>query len=179
MILAVSAGSRGKLCPKTMPDLFRMAVENATALDLGYGAVCRRADPTRLGLIERFADRVNRDGAVSLNMRVLAAISFLTLEEHQNIYDWAAFRLTMSTQSEEEILRAGLRGYYERRMVFDGYFDQARLFHYGALTIGGPGATTYGDYCLVFRNQFFEGRREVAYLRMDTLRGYAKTNTWK
>ncbi|MBM4036363.1 MAG: hypothetical protein FJ291_31900 [Planctomycetes bacterium] len=155
-----------------MPDLFDLALANQAALEARYDGLCSQKSEAELEQLARFAGRVEQDSRVSLNMRQTPLLSFLTLGQHHNIYEWARTRVPHSTGTLEEILRGRLGPYFEARMAFDHWFVDGESFRYGALNIGGAGAARYGDFCAVVCERFFEGRRESAYLGSDSLATY-------
>jgi hypothetical protein len=152
-------------------DLFVVAQNNGPDLAVRLGAVTGALpDRDRLPL-ERFAERVRDGGRISINMRQSVLLSFLVSSKHQNMYEWVAARATRSTKSPQEILREQLGGFYERRTTFDQFFVDGDKLRYGALNIGGAGASRYGTYCSVVKDlatQTFQ----VAYLRGDSLKTY-------
>lgn len=153
-------------------DLFAVAADNAGSLERQFDSLKSNLTPTKANSLTRFAERVKQDGRISINMRQMVLISFLTFGKHQNIYEWAQSRAEKSTKSVEEILREKLEEFYERRVAFDRHFEQRERFRYGALNIGGMGTTDFGEFCSVLADHVSSGRREVAYLRSDSLKTY-------
>ncbi len=93
------------------------------------------------------------------------------MAKHQNIYEWAEGRAARSTKTAQEIIRERLGTYYERRMAFDGFFARGTELRYGALNVGGAGASRYGSYCSVVKD-IGAPRFQLAYLRADSLSTY-------
>ena len=108
-------------------------------------------------------------------MRPMSLLSFLVLGFHQNIYEWSRSRGEGSGKPAEEIIREKLGDFYAKRVAFDRYFEGGETFRYGALNIGGPGATVYGDYCTILQDRVFDDP-EVAYLTADSLKTYFKAD---
>ena len=158
-----------------MVDLFDIAANNRDALDARFSALLSSASTNLAGTLQRFADTVQNHGRVSVNMRPMSLLSFLVLGFHQNIYEWSRSRGEESGKPGEEIIRERLGDFYARRVAFDRYFDKGETFRYGALNIGGPGATVYGDYCTIVLNRVFDGA-QVAYLKSDSLQTYFKAD---
>jgi hypothetical protein len=155
-----------------MLDLFDLAVANQTALQARYEILRSRMSDAESEQLSRFAARVEQDARVSVNMRQTPLQSFLTLGQHRNIYEWARARASHSTKTPEEIMRARLGPHFEARMAFDRFFTDGESFRYGALNIGGAGATGYGEFCAVVSEPFFASRRESACLASDSLATY-------
>ncbi len=110
---------------------------------------------------------------LSVNLRQIVLLRFLALEgEYRNIYEWADDLARRSGQPRDELLRQKLRTHYDRRIAFDGFLDDGELFRYGALNLGGLGASHFGPYCLVFRETFAVGLTELSYLLADSLATY-------
>jgi len=155
-----------------MPDLFELALANKAALVARYDGLRSQKSDAEADQLSRFAGRVEREARVSINLRQTPLVSFLTLGQHQNIYEWARTRARHSTRTPEEILQARLGPLFEARMAFDHYFTDGESFRYGALNIGGAGPTRYGEFCAVVSERFFAGLCESAYLASDSLTTY-------
>jgi len=152
-------------------DLFAIARNNGPRLVADLNAATGALSTADRPALERFAKRVEDEGRISINMRQGVLLSFLVSGRHQNIYEWAAARSARSTKAAPDIMREQLGPYYERRTVFDGFFARGDELRYGALNIGGAGATRYGSYCSVVKDATARAL-EVAYLRADSLRTY-------
>jgi hypothetical protein len=155
-----------------MIDLFAIASENATAVAEAFDAVCVGLAPEDLTRLVRYADRVQEEGRISINMRQDVLNSFLIFREHRNMYEWAGGKAAESGRPREEILHEKLDVYYEPRITFDRSFEDGERFRYGALQIGGLGASSYGEFCVVLQESVSSGREQVAYLRSDSLKTY-------
>jgi hypothetical protein len=154
-------------------DLFAVATGNAASLDLRIEALNSTAAAARRATLDRFARRVADEGRISLNMRLSTLLAFLiTAGRHENMYEWVAARARRSTLTEDEILHARLGAFYERRRAFDDHFTNGKSFRYGALNMGGSGATNYGDCCAVVGAPPVAW--ELAFLRSDSLLTYLK-----
>ncbi|SPF39519.1 hypothetical protein SBA4_2350006 [Candidatus Sulfopaludibacter sp. SbA4] len=158
-----------------MVDLFEIAANNRDALEARFSALLSSASTDLAGTVQRFADTVLSHGRVSVNMRPMSLLSFLVLGFHQNIYEWSRSRGEESGRPAEEIIREKLGDFYAKRVAFDRYFDKGETFRYGALNIGGPGATVYCDYCTILQNSASDNP-EIAYLRSDSLKTYFKAD---
>lgn len=155
-------------------NLFDIAAGNAERLAARISARRAELKEGERASLDAFTERVERDGRIAINMRQSVLSSFLTSASYQNIYDWARARARRSSKSEEEILRERLGGFYERRITFDRAFDGGDRFRYGALNIGGPGATTYGSFCAVIGEEAPAELLDVAYLPADSLMTYVR-----
>lgn len=152
-------------------DLFDAAQKNAPTLDARLSALNNSLSAADRSTLQRFTERIRHDGRISINMRLGVLLSFLVSSKHQNIYEWAAARAACSTMSAEQIIREQLGAYYERRTVFDGFFVDGGKMRYGALNIGGAGASRYGSWCSVIKDVATR-TFPVAYLRGDSLKTY-------
>lgn len=155
-------------------DIFDLASDNAPSLAERFEDVKAKASADEADTLDRFAERVMQDGRVSMNMRPWTLSSLLSTGKHQNMYQWAEEQAGFSGRPLDEILREKLGPYYERRIAFDSAFDDGRLFRYGALNIGGAGATKYGKFCAVLASDFAAGGEDVAYLKFDSLNTYVR-----
>jgi hypothetical protein len=151
-------------------DLFDAAQSNAGLLHEQFKALCdsRSSDKPRL---QAFAEHVENEGRIAINMRMSVLGSFLSVGRHVNVYEWAAFHVTYSSRSREEFLREKLDKFYEQRIAFDVCLGGERL-RYGALNSGGIGASNYGEFCVVFQDSFVAKAGDLAYLRADSLKTY-------
>ena len=138
-------------------NLFDIASANSSALETDFSGLLDASTADQASQLHQFKDWVYGTGKVSINMRPEILISFLMTGHHQNIYEWAVIRAAESHRPEDDIIREKLGVYYPRRRAFDDYLEGSRQFRYGALNVGGTGATYYGDYCVVF---------DIAYLRV-------------
>jgi hypothetical protein len=153
-------------------DLFTVAQSNGSGLAARMAAVAASLPPSDRPSLERFADRVRDDGRMSINMRQGVLLTFLLSAKHQNIYEWAEGRATRSTtKTAQEIIRERLGTFYELRIAFDSFFVRGAELRYGALNIGGVGASRYGSYCSVVKD-IGAPKFQVAYLRADSLKTY-------
>ncbi|HEX3526953.1 MAG TPA: hypothetical protein VH988_07785 [Thermoanaerobaculia bacterium] len=155
-----------------MIDLFAIATENATAIAEAFAALCADLPPEGLAPLVRYAERVQETGRISINMKQDHLNGFLTSRQHQNTYERAEQTAAETGRPREEILRESLKAFYELRVTFDHSFQDGERFRYGALNIGGMGAITYGEYCVVLQGQVSSGRSQVAYVRADSLKTY-------
>ena len=153
-------------------DLFTIAAENVPTLEDQFESLISslaKADAEALG---RFFQRLEQEGRVAINMRQMGLLSFLTFGKHQNIYEWAQLRAEKSSRPREEVLREKLGELYEKRVTFDVAFEEGEKFHYGALNIGGLGASHFGEFCIVFKEDPFTADIKIAYLESDSLKSY-------
>jgi hypothetical protein len=171
-------GPRGTtMAAEGATDLFATAAANAERLEETLKALLGRASARGASLLRRMAERIQRDGRISINMRQTVLNSFFSFGRHQNIYEWARWRAEKSTKSAEEVLREKLGSYYLRRIAFDRHFVNGERFRYGALNIGGPGLPSYGEYCVVFGDRLPSRTPEVAYFASDSLGTYLLSDT--
>jgi hypothetical protein len=155
-------------------DLFRTAAENGARLDERAIALCEAMAAGAHACFASLAGRIDRDGRIAINMRQSVLLGFLRSATYQNIYEWARGRAKRSPKSEDEILRERLGPFYERRVAFDRAFEGGERFRYGALSIGGAGASAYGSYCAVIADEAPRTRLSAAYLPSDSLATYVR-----
>ncbi|HWM95266.1 MAG TPA: hypothetical protein VN493_31215 [Thermoanaerobaculia bacterium] len=158
---------------KAKADLFAIAAENTDTLERNVTALLAGIPPAHLDSLTRYSDTIQRDSRISVNMLQTMISSFLSLQQHWNMYEWAHSMAKLSSRAPEEILRERLGDFYERRIAFDGRFVNGESFRYGALNIGGLGTWYYGEYCVVLKEEVSH-RPEVAYLRSDSLKTYMR-----
>jgi hypothetical protein len=152
-------------------DLFKTADANCSKLeDSLQKAVAAAGDP---GGLRRFGDRIKADGRVSINLRPSTLVAFFNAGTHQNIYEWAAEMSGLGGVPQDHLLREHLGRYYESRLAFDASIEMGTKLRYGALNIGGMGATNYGDCCLVMSAPAAE-KASPAYLPSDSLQTYVR-----
>lgn len=153
-------------------DLFELARKNAPSLKERFDELMKLGLPEQPEALADFATSVADTGRICINMKQMTLIEFLTFGKYMNIYEWAANRAYLSGRPVEEVIQAKLGPYYEKRLAFDGFFDNSSRFHCGALSVGGLGATWYGDHCAVFNDSVSASLPEVVYLRSDSVDTY-------
>ena len=153
-------------------DLFTIAEENSSTLEGRFENLISSLTQTDAGALNRFFQRLEKEGRVAINMRQTVLLSFLTFGKHQNIHEWAQLRIGKSSKSKEEILREKLGEFYEKRSTFDTAFEEGEKFRYGALNIGGLGVTHFGEFAIVLKENLFTADVKIAYLKSDSLKSY-------
>jgi hypothetical protein len=153
-------------------NLFSVAEANADSLLARFRAVREAESEERALLLNRFASRVHERGRISINMPMSVLEQFLSRGEYLNVHELVSWEATHSSKSAEQLLQERLPDYYERRIAFDRSLEQGEEFRYGFLSIGGPGASAYGEFCVVFQDSFPAELLGLAYLPTDSLRRY-------
>ena len=153
-------------------NLFVIAAGNTEALEVALQERLTDASSKDADILARYTERVRHTGRISINMVPEVLRGFLDAREHRNIYERASAKAKDSRTAREEILRKELDTYYERRIAFEGSFEDGERFRYGALNIGGLGASTFGLFCVVCKDHVSSTLPEVAYLRADSLETY-------
>jgi hypothetical protein len=156
-------------------DLFQIASENTASLAQRFEDAKVGRTPEHAACLTGFADRVTESGTASINMRPWVLGSLLSGRPHQNIYEWAAEQASLSGRPRADILRERLRSWYDRRVAFDAAFDDGERFRYGALYLGGLGASSYGQFCTVLREEFLKQQPRLAHLANDSLSTYVSS----
>ena len=160
-------------------DLFELAVENSETLYTEYQELAHQSGTGNLSaVLKGFVERVKSAARLSFNMRQSTINGMMSSGKHKNMHELAAEeRAKDPTKDREQILRERLKSYYEARMVFDHTFDDGEQFRYSALNIGGLGATHFGEYCVVLKQEFLETCSYLAFIRGDSLKGYVTGST--
>jgi hypothetical protein len=155
-------------------NLFQLAGDNTARLQQQVDDLRRvhEGDHDATGRMDRFLEQIRAAGRIGVNMRLFVAASVFRDGAYLNRYEVAAKMAAASGRAPEEVLREGLGDYYEKRLAFDAAFEESRSFYYGALTIGGIGATKYGPVCFVARAEFAAQATRCCYVRADTLNHY-------
>ena len=145
---------------------------NTTVLEKALKELLEEVDGSTKADLSAFADRVEREGQVGMNMRPMVLLDFLQNDRLMNIHEWAAHKSSRSKKSLDDILREKLGPYFDRRIAFDNHFEGGTRFRYGTLSIGGLGPRQYGEYCAVFKHADVMEQCQVGYLKSDSLNNY-------
>jgi hypothetical protein len=157
-------------------NLFETARANDESLKTRFEALLADAEGDSRDALQRFSERVERDGRISLNMRLSGLLGFLVADRHQNIHEWATEEAGLTGRPKDEVLQEKLGPYCPRRVAFDGHFEDGEQFRYGSLNIGGAGLSHYGEFCSVLGVHVSVDRAEVAYLKGDSLETYVSAD---
>jgi len=153
-------------------DLFELAARNDPALKARFESELAKMDRPSNQSVANFAVEVSRKAQISINQRPCDLRDALEEGRFYNIYDVARRIQRRSTSTAGEILEGKLREFAPPRRTFDEVFRHAAKFVYGALNIGGLGATRYGSCCIVFSPARLAKTCELAYLGGDSLKTY-------
>jgi hypothetical protein len=104
------------------------------------------------GAVDRFCQRVERDGRVSINTKSARLLSMLRTGHYPNPHDEARERAQREGGDREAYLQQQQGDFYSKRMTFERSFVDGESFRYATLNIGGAGLSYYGLYCLVLRD---------------------------
>lgn len=150
-------------------NLFQIARENAKGLEKQLADAISRCDNNAQVTINEFTKWLFDKASVSINLPPYILAHFIQNGTYYNIYEWSREQEDLSGRPREACLREKLGTYYDRRMLFDGAFQNGEQFRYGALNAGGPGLVTkFGMFCIVLDKDFLD-RIEPAYLKDDSL----------
>jgi len=152
-------------------DLFAIAVNNDASLAKRYEAAMG-GSPNQKHLAQ-FSNVILTKGRISINARLWVLSTFLSGGEFHNMLKYCQELATLSAKPLDEILRHKLGAYYEKRIKFDKHFTGASEWHYGALNIGGMGASNYGPFCIVFGPELNTSKQTILYLKEDSLNAYS------
>lgn len=153
-------------------NLFRIASENGKPLDDQLSTAFLQCETDVQTTLKQFMDWLFHEGHVSLNLQPFILACFIQTGTYQNIYEWALEQETLSGRSRDECLRERLGDFYDRRIAFDGAFEDGEHFRYGALNVKSPGFTSkFGKFCAVLKREFVDSV-DMAYLPEDSLTTY-------
>src|SRR5690348_4054578 len=106
---------------KAKQNLFTAASRNADALARRWAALLSTVPREHLDSLASYSDTVQQHGRISINMVQTTISSFLSLQQHWNMYEWAHSVAELSPREAEEILRERLGDFYDRRLAFDSH----------------------------------------------------------
>lgn len=150
-------------------NLFQIARENAEYLKEQLSTALSGCDNNAQATINVFTKWLLDKAIISINLAPSILAHFIQNGTYYNIYEWAREQEDLSGRSREECLREKLGNFYDRRMSFDGAFQDGEHFRYGALdAVGQDFVTKFGMFCIVFDRKFLD-RIELAYLSEDSL----------
>lgn len=150
-------------------NLFQIARENAKGLEKQLADAISRCDNNAQVTINEFTKWLFDKASVSINLPPYILAHFIQNRTYYNIHEWSREQEALSGRPREACLREKLGTYYDRRMLFDGAFQNGEQFRYGTLNAGGPGLVTkFGMFCIVLDKDFLDDI-ELAYLKDDSL----------
>lgn len=120
--------------------------------------------------LARLMGAIRDRGHFTCNVKPRVLERILSGEPWRNAFEQAQHDALRMGVEPEEVLRARLKDFYERRVAFEKEAAGGSHFYYGALNVGGMGAPRYGRLCVVFGRCGCEddGR---SWLHADSLRG--------
>lgn len=150
-------------------DLFAMARANAANLAAIFDVRGAADEP-----LTEFAERVEREGRLSVTMKFDRLRAFLELGRYRNPWEEALDNAGGDSAAADALVREQQGRYYARRALFDGSFEQGKCFHYGALYLEGRALlnSTYGTYCALFSPTAAQAWSSVAWLPDNSLLRY-------
>lgn len=153
-------------------NFFEACANNSASLEGRFQAHISSLEEGERNKIERFAGRVKQEGRIAINIRPTNLLDFLSFERFLNIHQWADVKANRSSKNREALMQDKLGEYYAKRIAFDQHFENGQEFKSGALSIGGMGATKYGEYCIRLRSEVAEAWTGLGYLQSDSLNYY-------
>lgn len=151
-------------------DLFAIARENGSAIQKAFESIIDSTSSDRSATVHEFADWIEAEAVISINVRLFIIVDFLNGGGYQNIYERTRELARLIGRNSEDLLREQLRGYYGKRKVFDGSFHNGERFRYGALNAGGAGLSEYGPYAVIMTRDFQSSLIDIAILPGDSLK---------
>lgn len=155
--------------PAPKLNLYELARLNADYMRERYERVRDESSETT-EIVERFCQRVERDGRVSINTKSLRLLSMLRNGYYPNPHDEARERARHEGGDSEDYLKQSQSGFYQKRVTFERSFVDGENFRYGALGIAGTGLAFYGLYCLVLHSPHGDDR--LALLPANSLKRF-------
>jgi len=155
--------------PPQKLDLYELARLNGDSMRERYERA-RDGSAELAGAVERFCQRVERDGRISINARSSRLLSMLRNGYYPNPHDEAHERARREGGESEEYLKRQQGDFYLKRVTFERSFVEGESFRYASLNIGGAGLSYYGIYCMVLRDPAEDER--VALLPANSLRRF-------
>jgi hypothetical protein len=137
--------------PSAKLDLYELARLNGDSTRERYERL-RDGSPGAADAVERFCQRVEREGRVSINTRSARLLRMLRNGYYPNPHDEARERAQQEGGDSEDYLKRQQGQYYRKRVTFERSFVDGENFRYASLNIAGTGLSYYGPYCLVLRD---------------------------
>lgn len=154
-------------------NIFQLAKDNSKELEASCKAKTQTLPkPPGQTPINKFSKKVMNDGRIACNMGLEAFYGFLTSGKYMNVYEYADKIAPKAGKAPAVIVKECLGVYHEKRLAFDGSFEQGSEFKYGALNIGGSGATRYKGLSAVIKHEISENTPETTYVKHDSLNHY-------
>ncbi len=149
-------------------DIFDMADENSDSLKDRHESLRKNYEAQgNLDVLDGFTKLVTDKWTMSVNLRQSAINNLLESGKYKNVYE---------LKKDEKERKEYLKSYYKPRVAFDRCFNNGEKFKYGALNIGGLGASIFGNYCVAFKQQSVEGYSSLAFIKKDSLVNYVDDN---
>lgn len=152
-----------------MPNLFAEASNNDALIRASYEE--KIADIGDIRIISEFHDYVEKNGAISINMRPHVLRTLLTSGKYENIYQLCEKLSIISGKTSDEEMKRLLGPYYIKRISLDKALEIPKTAYYAALNIGGIGASKYGSLCIVL-NGLASQKSDTIFIVKDSLRYY-------
>lgn len=137
--------------PPARLNLYDLARQNGDSMRERYQQA-REGAAGAADAVERFCQRVERDGRASINTKSRRLLWTLRNGYYPNPHDEARERARREGGDSEEYLKQQQADHYHKRMMFERSFEDGEEFRYASLNIGGTGLSYYGPYCLVLRD---------------------------
>ena len=156
-------------------DLFEISEQNSKKLENHYKKIKKEYELETGGIFENFAEFIERNWAVSINLKQSEINSFLISGVYRNMYgiideDLKELRLAHDVDiSREDAAQNRMGIYYEKRKIFEDPFKDSDRFIYAAFNTGGPGLKKYGDFCLIIHQKEVEMFCSCAFLKKESI----------
>ena len=154
-------------------NLFTVCSDNGQRLKTEYESGFSEEEKP---IAEAFLEAIRLEGRLSVNCKPTPLLKTLEEGVYLNRYEIARRKGVEEGTEREAVLRETLGDYYERRTAFDRYWEAGESFLYGALNIGNAGASRYGEYCLVWKEDL-PLNYQKGYLEGDSLRCFVPPDT--
>jgi len=149
---------------------------------------------TNLGgddLTNKFIDIVKNEATISVNRRLNTIIGILISGQIKNIFELIEEDIRVLEQSEkyrdslsqEDMEKAKLKSFSQKRKTFESFFTDLSYAGYGALNVSNTGIDKYGDFCIVLKKKGLMSKG-IFFVKEDSLKYFDNTlnfnlNTFK
>src|SRR5438094_951030 len=117
-----------------MIDLEQLAEANRVHLEAKFEELLVDLPLAERNLIIKFSEWVRSQCRITINVKLSVVCDLINRGEYMNIYQAATQYSDALGISEQDLLRAWLGSFYDRRIAFDSAFENGKKFNYGALT---------------------------------------------
>ncbi len=152
-----------------MPTILDAAKANDAFWEAEYKALS--GSKAMLALIAGLLARTHTSAYLSVNMRPSVISALLKSGIYETVFEVADRQAALIKRDPSQELRRLLGKFHDKRVAFHDAFHIPTTAFYGAVNIGGLGASDYGWFCIVLKG-LAVNRPKAAYLKEDSLLSY-------